>query len=119
MCGGVVVGVERAGALGQDRAREVRDRDAQVRMAEIDAHGGARRRVEREQDRRAAPLGAVRRARLGALDHEAVGLQVGDEAGDGGTAEPGAAGDVGARDLALVAQGADHPQAIEATKRFE
>ena len=41
--GRVVVGVERARALGEDRARQVRDGDAQVRVAEVHAHGGARR----------------------------------------------------------------------------
>ena len=98
---------------------EVRDRDAQVRVAEVDADGGAGAGVEREQDRRAAALRAVGEARLRALDHEPVGLQVGDQAGDGGAAEPRAARDVGARDLALVAQRADHAQAIETTKGFE
>ena len=39
--------------------REVGDRDAQVRVAEVDADGGARGGVEGEQDRRAAALGAV------------------------------------------------------------
>ena len=43
---GVVVGVERAGALGEDRRREVGDRDAQVRVAEVDADGGAGAGVE-------------------------------------------------------------------------
>ena len=88
-------------------------------MAEVDADRRARGGVEGEQDRRAAALGAVGRAGLGALDHEPVGLQVGDEAGDRGAAEARAARDVGARDLSLVAQRADHAQAIETAKRFE
>ena len=116
---GVVIGVQRAGALGQDRARQVRYRDPHVAVAEVDADGRAGARVEREQDRRAAALRAVRQAGLRPLDHQPVGLQVGDEAGDGGAAETGAAGDLGARDLALLAQRTDHAQAIEAAERFE
>ena len=38
---GVVVGIERACALGEDRAGQIGDRDAQVRVAEVDADGGA------------------------------------------------------------------------------
>ena len=66
-----------------------------------------------------AALRAVRGARLRALDHEPVGLQVGDEAGDGGAAQARAASDLGARDLAFLTQRADDPQAIEAAERFE
>ena len=88
-------------------------------MAEVDADGGARGGVEGEQDRRPAALGAVGRAGLGTLDHQAVGLQVGDEARDGGAREARAARDVGAGDVALVAQRADYAQAIETAKRFE
>ena len=65
------------------------------------------------------PCVAVRGAVLRALDHEAVGLQVGDEAGDGRAGQPGTARDLGARDQALVAQRVDHAQAVEAPERFE
>ena len=116
---GGVVGVERHRPLGQDARAEVRDRDAQVAVAEVDADGGAGRRVEREKDRRPAALGPVRLAELRALDHEAVGLQVGDEARDGRAAEPGPAGDLGARDQPLVAERVDHTQPVQAAQRFE
>ena len=95
----VVVGIQRAGALGEDRAGEVGDRDAQVAVAEVDADGRAGARVEREQDRRAAALRAVRGAGLRALDHEPVGLQVGDEAGDGGAAESPVRRAISAREI--------------------
>jgi hypothetical protein len=68
---------------------------------------GARRRVEREQDRRPAALVAVRGARLGALDDQAVGLQLGDQAGDGAAREAGTARDLGAADCAVLSQRAD------------
>ena len=116
---GVVVGVQRAGALGEDRARQVGHGDAQVRVAEVHADGGARARVEAEQDRRAAALRAVRVTGLRALDHEPVGLQVGDQAGDRRAAQAGAASDLGARDLALVTQRANDAQAIETAEAFE
>ena len=93
-----VVGVERDGALGEDRRGQVGDRDAQVAVAEVDAERGAGGGVEREQDRRAPALLAVRRAGLLALDDEAVGLQLGDEARDGRAREAGAARDLGAAD---------------------
>jgi hypothetical protein len=88
-------------------------------MAEVDADGGARGGVEAEQDRRAAALRAMRGTRLGALDHEAVGLQVSDQARDRGTAQAGATGDFGTADLPLVAQRADDAQAVEAAERFK
>ena len=63
-----VVGVELELALGQDPRREVRDGDAQVVVVEVDPDRDAGGGVEREQDRRAAALVAVRGGRLGALD---------------------------------------------------
>ena len=116
---GRVVGVERHRPLGEDARAEVRDRDAQVAVAEVDADGGAGRRVEREQDRRPAALGPVRLAELRALDHEAVGLQVGDQARDGRRDRAGPAGDLGARDQPLVAERVDHAQPVQAAQRFE
>jgi hypothetical protein len=47
-----VVDVELDRALGEDRRGEVRDRDAHADMSERDPDGGARRRVEREHNRR-------------------------------------------------------------------
>jgi hypothetical protein len=64
-------------------------------------------------------LVAVGRGRLGPLDHEPVGLQLGDEARDGRAREARAAGDLGARDQALVAQGVDHAQAVETAQGLE
>src|SRR3954463_5883007 len=51
------VDVDLGGALGQDRARQVGERDAQVVMAEVDAQRASGRRVEAQQDRRAAAAG--------------------------------------------------------------
>ena len=116
---GDVVGVELELALGQDPRREVRDRDAQVVVVEVDPDRDAGGGVEREQDRRAPALVAVGGGRLGALDHQPVGLQLGDEARHGRAREAGAAGDLGARDQPLVAQRVDHAQAVEAAQRLE
>jgi hypothetical protein len=76
----LVVDVEVDVALGEDRRGEVADRDAQAAVPERDADGGAGRGVERQQDRRPAALCSACGAVLGALDDEAVGLQVGDQA---------------------------------------
>jgi hypothetical protein len=54
-----------------------------VVVAEVDAERRARGRVERQQDRRAAALLAVRGSGLLALDDEPVRLELADEAGDG------------------------------------
>ncbi len=54
---GGAVDVERADALGEDRAREVGDRDVDVLVAEVDAEHEAGGAVERQQRRRAALLG--------------------------------------------------------------
>ena len=54
-----VVGVQRHGALGDDRRGQVGDGDAHVAVAEVDAERGAGGGVEREQDRRAPALLAV------------------------------------------------------------
>ena len=106
-------------ALGEDPRGEVGDRHAHVVVVEVDPDRDARRGVEGEQDRRAAALVAVGGGRLGALDHEPVGLQLGDEARDGRAREAGAARDLGARDQALVAQRVDHAQAVEAAQGLE
>ena len=79
---GGVVGVERHGPLGEDPRGEVGDRHPQVAVAEVDADRCSRRRVEREEDRRAAALRAVSHAVFGALDDQPIGLQVGDQTGD-------------------------------------
>ena len=50
------VDVELAHALGEDRAREVGDRDVHVLVAEVDAEHEARGAVDREQRRRPALL---------------------------------------------------------------
>ena len=112
-----VVDVHRRRALGEDVRRQVADGHAHVAVAEVDAERGAGRRVERQQDRRAAALLAVRRALLLALDDEPVGLQVGDEARDRRAGEPGAARDVGTADHAVLAQRVDHATAIEPAQR--
>jgi hypothetical protein len=61
----------------------------------------------------------VRRAVFLALDDQAVGLKVGDEAGDGRTGQPGTARDLSARDEALVAERVNNAQAIQAPKGFQ
>ncbi len=114
-----VVGVELEAALGEDVRGEIGDRDAQVAVAEVDADGRARRGVEGEQDRRPAALIAVRGGGLAALDDEAVSLEIGDQRGHGGAAQPGPPGDLGARDQPLGPQRVDDAQAVQAAKRFE
>ena len=113
-----VVGVQRlARARRRIVRREVADRDAHVAVAEVDAERRAGGRVERQQDRRAAALLAVRGAGLLPLDDEPVGLQLADEARDGRAREAGAARDLGAADRPVLAQRVDHAPAIEPAQR--
>ena len=63
------------------------------------------------------PVLTVRRARLRALDDEAVRLQLGHEARDRGAREPGAARDLGAADHAVLAQRVDHAPPVEPAQR--
>ena len=106
---GVVVDVLGADRLGEHRAREVRDRRVDAVVAEVDADDGAGRAIQRQQRRRAAGGHAGRGVGVGVLDHEAVGLQVGDEARDGRAREPGDARDLRSAGRSAFAQGLDHP----------
>ena len=103
--GGGLVDVERLRALGEDRARQVGDRDMDLLVAEVDAEhepGGA---VERQQRRRPALLGhAVGVGGRLVLDDEAAGLQLGYERRDRGAREAGQAGEVGAAGAPAAAQ---------------
>ena len=99
-------------ALGEDGERQVGDGDAHVAVAEVDAEERAGGLVERDEHRRPPALGAARRRRDLALDDQALGLQVGDEARDGRAAQTGLARDVGTADRPALAEGVDHAQAV-------
>ena len=109
---GVVVDVGELRRLGEHRAAEVGDGDADAVVVEVDADGGARGAVEAEHRRRPA-LGGRRVVVVGALDDEAALDEVADEGGDRGAAQAGAARDLGPAQPACAAQRIDHPQAVE------
>ena len=103
--GGGLVDVERLRALGEDRARQVGDRDVDLLVAEVDAEHEAGGAVERQQRRRPALLRhAARSAGRLVLDDQAAGLQLGDERRDRRARQARQAGEVGAARAAAAAQ---------------
>ena len=106
--GGVDVVLEHP--LGEDRARQVGDRDADVVVVEVDAEHEAGRAVERQQGRRPALLGDALVGLL--LDDEAACLQVGDERRDGRARQAGRAGELGAARAAAAPQRVDEGAAV-------
>ena len=90
--------------LGQHVARQVGDRDARVRGAEVGGQHDARVAVERERPRRAA---AARRARLGGHDEPAREQRV-DALRDRGPRQPGQRDELGMRPSAPVADEPEH-----------
>ncbi len=109
----LTVDVERDDLLGEDRVREVRDRHADVTVAEVKADRRTGRAVQSEQDGRAAAAGAGCLAgRILALDHEPRLHELTDQARDGGAAQPGQTGEVRPARETAPAQSVDDALAV-------
>ena len=113
---GVVVDVDRAVRLREDRVAEVGDRHPQHRMVEVQAEHGAGAGVEGQEHGRAAlrraPRPRARRARRAGPRPE----QLVDERGDGGAREARTARDVRARDAAAATDDLEHLQSVALTQ---
>jgi hypothetical protein len=108
-----VVDVQLSPRLGEDVMREVRDRDPEMGVTEVDPDGKPSRRIQREKHRRPSPGLPMRHAGRIPMLAEQPGLdQIGDDARDGGTRETGGARQLGPAGLPPVAKGSDHAAAV-------
>ena len=94
--GGGVVDLGRRPVVDDRLAVEVADCDADVLVAEVEAHRESRARHERQQDRRAAGVARPRLVGGVVLLDDACAPELADERGDGRTREARAAGQLGA-----------------------
>ena len=110
------VDVEVLPLLGEHGRRQVRDRDAEVVVVEMDPDHRADRGIQTKERRRAAsPVDLGERL----LDDEPSCLEVVHERGDGGAGEPRVPCDVAAAGGPPLPQGIDHTQPIQLTQSLQ
>ena len=110
--------IERAVALGQQRVREIGDREPHVALAEVDSDDDTGTAMQRDQDRRAAQRAAFGRVHgLGRLDDQARRMQFADDGRDRRRGKRSAAREVGARYCADFGQHPDDTRPGVATGR--
>ncbi len=110
---GVLVHVHPDARLGDHGAGEVAHRHADLVVVEVEADGGAGRRVERELRGRAAlAAGGGERA----LHDQAGALELADHGRDRGRRQAGLPCDVGAACGSVVAEGIHYAQSVELTQ---
>ena len=108
--GGVAVGtLEREVDRAEDLAMQIDDRAPELRLAEVETDHVATVGGDAQQDRRLAP---ARPAAADLLD-QAVADQRADKVADGGASQAGEPGEVGARERAVVVQGAQDQLLVE------
>ena len=116
---GAVVARQLPAHLGEDGMAEVRHSHRHVRLAEVDADGGAGAAVERDQDGRAATLRAGRGGVVDALGDEAVADEVADQGGDGGAGQTRAPSELGATGDPRDPECTEHPPAVSLAQGLE
>jgi hypothetical protein len=108
--GGVHVELDQG--LREHGGREVGDCDPHMTVAEVDSERCACCRVEAQENRRTSPAGRLG-TRVGRLDDQASGLEVGDEGRDGCAGDAGHPCEVGAAGRSGPTQGVDDPEAVQ------
>jgi len=76
-------------ALGEDRERQIRDRDAHEIVVELDADHRAGTGIKRQHQRRPAARGGARGLHVFALDYQSGSLELADQRRDRGAREAG------------------------------
>ena len=114
---GVVVDVRLPCALGEDRERQVRDRDAHEIVVELDADHGAGSGIQRQHQRRPAARGGARGLHVLALDHQSGSLELADERRDRRAREARRRRDLRTADGAALAHDFEHLESVQLAQR--
>ena len=114
-----VVDVDVAAILAEDGRGEIRERDPDLVVVEVDSDGDARRGVQPQKDRwTPAPCQPAAAVPL-VLDDETACVQIGDEAADRRSRQPGQPGQIAAAGRSLPPEQVDDVHAVPLAQRAE